>query len=238
MDDMQTIPYAFVALFEDNNLPLPPVSKAIASTVEEVRHGIFANGSFSVDILPPNMSFHNLAFADEILAALPNGGGASATERNVRQHILDNLYTKKPSSEAEALSEDDVALFECGLSGHGVQNWYFRYRYISSFLRLGVLLPYGGAYGDSEEERKEIELALNIVQLCLSNGSKGVSFGGSDNLVLYLFITSSILSFKLKNEKGDILLESNSAEKLLDIIDINKENSEAVRHDNVAWLRI
>lgn len=80
---------------------------------------------------------------------------------------LEDLDAVFDSPEApQSLRDGPVRYLGCGLLGGGLQSWQFRYLLDAGRLRLGLSLPWGGAWNDPKTERLSLEAACSFIEAC------------------------------------------------------------------------
>ena len=112
-----------------------------------------------------------------------------------RDAILDSPGGERGEGAGEPPSLPALYYAAFGLVGSGLQDAHFLYLLDVPGLRLGLSLPWGHAYGDSESERDDLAAALRLAEACQRNiperGTLCVFFGPSSCLWEYAGNTPS-----------------------------------------------
>ena len=112
-----------------------------------------------------------------------------------RDALLDSSEGEGRESAGESASLPALCYAAFGLVGSGLQDAHFLYLLDVPGLRLGLSLPWGHAYGDSESERDDLAAALRLAEACQRNiparGTLCVFFGPSSCLWEYAGNTPS-----------------------------------------------
>lgn len=112
------LPEGFSGMLEDNGLPLPPLPLEAINELEQTDEWFFAT-----DGREPLSGLAGLYLED-----------------------LDAVFDSPEAP--QGLREGPVRYLGCGLLGGGLQSWQFRYLLDAGRLRLGLSLPWGGAWND------------------------------------------------------------------------------------------
>ena len=130
------LPEGFAGMLEDNGLPLPPLPLEAINELEQTDEWFFAT-----DGREPLSGLAGLYLED-----------------------LDAVFDSPEAP--QGLREGPVRYLGCGLLGGGLQSWQFRYLLDAGRLRLGLSLPWGGAWNDPETERLSLEAACSFIEAC------------------------------------------------------------------------
>ena len=120
------------------------------------------------------------------------------------------------------------SLFRCGLLGGGLQSWQFRYLLDAGRLRLGLSLPWGGAWNDLETERLSLEAACSFIEACQAC----LPQSGVLNVVL----DAERCAWRLDTPEGDVQQQGEGLYALLDLM--QGLDSGLVGMSNVNWMRV
>ncbi len=141
-----------------------------------------------------------------------------------RDALLDSPEGEGGESTGEPSSLPAFRYAAFGLVGSGLQDTHFLYLLDVPGLRLGLSLPWGYAYGDSEAERDELAAALCLAEACQRNiperGTLHVFFGPSSCLWEY---------------SGSAPSQGEDAASLLDFLTFLPQSEEIPAH---LWMRV
>lgn len=122
--------------------------------------------------------------------------------------------------------DDNADYVGYGLIGHPFGTPYALLLICRRGLRLGVCLPWGGAYNDPQAERDNLTAALGIVELCLQAGPEAGS--------LEVLITGQGCEWRYCTETRE--LEGEDLDGLLTALEKEAETGEAV--SPAQWLAV
>lgn len=125
--------------------------------------------------------------------------------------------------------------FYCGVDGYGMQNWSFRYVLMSPTLTIGLVLPYGSAYGNAEKEKERIVQAYALIQSCLAITHSGESFGAYPQAHLRVTLDGDGFYFVLTAKDGTTIQEGRRLESFLDLLTIWGTPEDGGLQD---WMRV
>ncbi|MFR3458160.1 MAG: hypothetical protein ACLTTU_07355 [Bilophila wadsworthia] len=139
------------------------------------------------------------------------------------------IWTRLRQPEApQGLREGPVRYLGCGLLGGGLQSWQFRYLLDAGRLRLGLSLPWGGAWNDPETERLSLEAACSFIEACQAC----LPQSGVLNVVL----DAERCAWRLDTPEGDVQQQGEGLYALLDLM--QGLDSGLVGMSNVNWMRV
>ena len=142
---------------------------------------------------------------------------------------LEDLDAVFDSPEApQGLREGPVRYLGCGLLGGGLQSWQFRYLLDAGRLRLGLSLPWGGAWNDPETERLSLEAACSFIEACQACLPQSG--------VLKVVLDAERCAWRLDPPEGDVQQQGEGLYALLDLM--QGLDSGLVGMSNVNWMRV
>ncbi len=172
------LPEGFAGMLEDNGLPLPPLPLEAINELEQTDEWFFAT-----DGREPLSGLAGLYLED-----------------------LDAVFDSPEAP--QGLREGPVRYLGCGLLGGGLQSWQFRYLLDAGRLRLGLSLPWGGAWNDPETERLSLEAACSFIEACQAC----LPQSGVLNVVL----DAERCAWRLDTPEGDVQQQGEGLYALLD----------------------
>lgn len=143
----------------------------------------------------------------------------------LRLEDLDGVFD---SPATPHLGAGPVRYLGCGLIGEGLQSWQFRYLLDAGRLRLGLSLPWGGAWNDPEAERVSLEAACGFIEACQACMPQSG--------VLSVVLDAERCAWRLDNPEGETLQRGEGLHALLDLV--QGLGSEPSGMSNVNWMRV
>lgn len=192
------LPEGFAGMLEDNGLPLPPLPLEAISELEQTDEWFFAT-----DGREPLSELTGLYLED-------------------LDAVFDGSETPQP------IGDGLVRYLGCGLIGEGLQSWQFRYLLDAGRLRLGLSLPWGGAWNDPEAERVSLEAACSFIEACQACPPQSG--------VLNVVLDAERCAWRLDNAEGEALQQGEGLYALLDLM--QGLDSELIGMSNVNWMRV
>lgn len=135
-----------------------------------------------------------------------------------------------------AVPASEVVRFYCGIDGYGVQNWTFRYVLESPRLKLGIVLPYGSAFGNAAAELERIEQSYALIQGCLAATRCGEIFGTVAHGQLRMTLDADGLNFVLSDANSVVIQKGTRLAVFLDLLTLWGENAKGAGVQD--WTRV
>ena len=210
------LPEGFAGMLEDNGLPLPPLPLEAINELEQTDEWFFAT-----DGREPLSGLAGL-YLEDLDAVFDSPLGPD-------DYLV--IMTRGHQADFEVLRETlraPVRYLGCGLLGGGLQSWQFRYLLDAGRLRLGLSLPWGGAWNDPETERLSLEAACSFIEACQAC----LPQSGVLNVVL----DAERCAWRLDTPEGDVQQQGEGLYALLDLM--QGLDSGLVGMSNVNWMRV
>lgn len=137
---------------------------------------------------------------------------------NVAKVPVANIMSTNLLDELMRGIEPADSLLVLGLVASGLQSNTFRYIFANARLGFGILLPFGNAYADADEERKNVTLALQLAEICLRATKGGTSFGHNEDAKLLWTLDALGVNFAVTHSSGETLLEGAGVELFMDFL--------------------
>lgn len=192
------LPEGFAGMLEDNGLPLPPLPQEAINELEQTGEWFFAT-----DGRTPLAGIAGLYLED--LDAVFDGAGT-----------------------AQSPGGSPVRYLGFGLVGGGFQSRQFRYLLDAGRLRLGLSLPWDGAWSDPETERASLEAACSFIEACQSC----LPPSG----VLSVVLDAERCAWRLETSEGEVQQQGEGVYALLDLL--QGFDSGLAGMSNVNWVRV
>ncbi len=175
----------FKTFLKENQLPVPPLPLAALDTLIQTDEFFFATDRRDIFAQNTSLSLDLLEIL-KVNAPLP----------------------PIPGPDSQTLPFDYCG---CGLCGHGIQSWRFRYILLSPHLNVILSLPWGNAYNDPEEERDALERGLALVQVCQQQMP--------EQGCLFLTLDESACFWRMQDDEGQVLRDGTDLPRLMDELD-------------------
>ncbi len=212
----------YLFMFESTDVPLVNIPKDVLPRLIHLEKTFFST-DVAVDSLIQIDSIESL---EHFFTPLEERGKMQRLEMSEEN----NSTTEDSTEDLTAVNDaDTIYFFATGISGYGVQNWFFQYFLSTPTLRMSVNLPYGNAYSDAEEEREHLETAVKLITFCQDH-----MFSAQDKKLTCVLNKNSFV-FNVCTANGELLQQGQDIEEMLDYL-IKNEDTQSLSHRD--WVAV